>query len=1276
MRYGINKDKKPKKISIFLAKPNKTIIGKLSDSFNKRLTIKFTELNELSFSLPYQIERNHKLIKHPHIDEIKERFLIKVVYGNTVDWFIIRRKNKSMNDSNHLNVECYALGYELNYQKVRGYDVTSYNCFQAATDCLANTNWDIGYINPEFNLNYRKFDVSNSSKLDFIYKIAETFKGVVTFDTVNRLVNFWKEEEISTYKGFWISYGKYLQTIEQSSDIDEVVTRLHVRGSDDLTISGVNPTGELWIDDFSYYMYPFEANESGNVIKSSDHGMSDELCLALLRYNYKVSSNKTSFADLLANKKTKQELLSTENNKLTTLNGELKIILDDIEVAKSNGTSTTSLNKLSTAKQSEIKSQKAVIKKVEDDVATEDSAISSLKSSLKLENNLSDSEIEELRSYIHEDDWSDDNYIDENDLYEAAIEELKKKNSPPINITLGIVNFLEVVEEQRNWDKLNIGDIIKIKHDPLGIYVEAKIVEITFDFESSSISLNVSNVKKVKTLEDRLKEAFYTIKKVNTDYNTRKEDWMKTAINFNSRNDRIKDQPTNPILKSDSSVSHVTNDNGSINLTLSWDYPDHNITGKDADNIDGFYVYLYSSNISDPYIFGSAMAKESRVPLNFATRTYTFPNVPSNSYFTLGIRAYRYVDEDISREGILLSDIVSPSSISENPYLASPTVNVKGSLNGSMYTVAEIAPEAPVVNDVWMSSEDAKTRIWDGTQWKVSNYGSDASDLVDDAISKSGEELRAEIEKVLAEIDEAMKYVESEVDRIETEVVPRVEKVISETFIPKQPTPPAPNGSGLWWDTSVDPMRLKRYNASTNTWEDIAPTDVDVDAIIRQTEASIRNNIVTSINVSPESIKIDTNKLSVAGIVSFINSDGTTGTLIDGNRLISNSITAKQLNVNEIFANSAIVGRIQAGIVQTSELNATNIVSGTLDAMKISVKNLSASSIVSGELDALKVRVRNLNATDIISGTLKSIDIQGVNIIGSTIKSADSKTLLTVQAGNVKLVSNTDAYVTISPTGITGYNANGTVKYGMDSTLVTATALATSVTNVYLATRDGGEARVVDVAGVPSDGAVSSYTYRNLRCADINCGTINASAINIGGSSLATQSWVSMWYAGKTHNHDYTSPTFSTVTANAVDTGATHLYIRPSSSGKVRVTNSGTLDSYTEIEASKFTVKSSFRDLKTNILPVNEEPNFDAMQLLKSNRIYAYNYNKDIEQGIYDRRQVGMMIEDASPMLKFDGGLDIYQILAVLWNINQVQQEKIEKLEKDMQDVMEILEYS
>lgn len=706
-KYGIDRSKKPKKISMFLKKPNGVTIGKLNESYNVRLLVKFNELNELSFSIPYKVERRKKLVRNPLIDKIRERFLVKVVYGDIEETFMIRKKVKSSSDVDTMNIECFSLGYELRYaNKMIGYNVISVSCITAMTACLKDTNWKVGYINPELNLPKRNFDVSSQTKLDFLYDIARTFEGIVTFDTENRYVHMWKEEELSSYKGFWITYGKYLQTIEDTTDIEEVVTRLQPVGSDDLRINSINPTGEMWIDDFSYYMYPFEVDSDGNVIESS-YFMDDDLCLALIKYNQKIDNNKVSFYDLLAEKKKEQEVKTTENNTLTTLKSNLKIILDDIEVAKTTGSSTTDLNKKRDSKKLEITKQEEKINGIQLRIDKIDSTISELKEDLNLENNIGEALMFELKKFIHFEDWSDDNIIDENDLYEAAVKHLKEVNSPPINISLGIVNFFDVVEEQRNWDRLNIGDIIKIKHEQLGVDVEAKIAEISFDFESGSINLGISNGKKIKTVSDEIKEMAYTIKKVNTDYNIRKQDFIKNARNTNLRNDRLSETPANPMFKNNGTeITSVMNDNGTVNLTVSWMYSDYNISKNNADNVDGFYLYLYSSNLNEKYTFGSTMGKEQVSQIDDPnSRTYTHTGIPANLYYTVGIQAYRRVDEDVNSDGILLSDVISPAYETSDPYRPAVSVQIKGEvvgkINGSKIVTDTEEPLNPENKTVW-----------------------------------------------------------------------------------------------------------------------------------------------------------------------------------------------------------------------------------------------------------------------------------------------------------------------------------------------------------------------------------------------------------------------------------------------------------------------------------------------------------------------------------------------------------------------------------------------
>lgn len=715
--YDIDRTKKPKKISLFLAKPNKTIIGKLRDAMDINQGIKFGDVNDLTFTIPYYISINHKKELNPLVNQIRERFLVKVVLGDASEWYVIRKKTKSGNDTDTLKIECFSLGYELKYTKMIDYSVTSTSCLKVLLECLKGTNWKVGYVNTEFNLIYRSFDVSSSTKLDFLFQIADTFKGVVTFDTNNRLVNIWKEEELSVYKGFLISYGKYLQTIDEEIDMDEVCTRLHIRGNNGLTINKVNPTGQDYIDDFSYFLYPFERDENRNVIQSS-YFMDDSLCHAIVDYNEKVDSLKDKFKKLLEEKKTQEGILTAENNKLDELNSDLTIILDNIEISKVNNEPNEDLIKQRDNKQAEITKQKNKVSVLESIISGIAHDITYLGKEIKIENNLTESQMEELIYFIYEDEWSDDNYIDENELYKAAIKQMSERNSPPINISIEIINFFEIVEEQYNWDRLGIGDIIKIKHDRLGVYVQAKIIGINFDYEAGTIKLTISNLKRINSNMNWINKLMYTIQKNDKDYTKRKVEWNKIATNFNIRNDRISAKPSNPIFKN---LTHVENDNGSVNLTISWDYSDYKITNNDSDNIDGFIVYLYSNDKNETYIFGSKMVNETKISMNFSESKYTFPSLPSNKYYTLGVQAYRMVDEDINSEGILLSDIIS----SNTPYLPSSTININGRVNGVRQIVGPVPPLNPEKNDKWTDTSGTSPveKVYNGEIWVETAVG-------------------------------------------------------------------------------------------------------------------------------------------------------------------------------------------------------------------------------------------------------------------------------------------------------------------------------------------------------------------------------------------------------------------------------------------------------------------------------------------------------------------------------------------------------------------------
>src|SRR5690606_11341218 len=151
------------------------------------------------------------------------------------------------------------------------------------------------------------------------------------------------DSDLWTDKGLVIEYGKYLRSINEEPDFDNIVTRLYVYGRNGLSINRLNPTGTDYIESFDYYMYPFKRYKNKNVIQSSYY-MSDDLCNAILDYNDFLEYKRGQFADLLDQLENLQVMLTQKENELDVLNNQMQLILDSLDVANAAGNDTTGLN--------------------------------------------------------------------------------------------------------------------------------------------------------------------------------------------------------------------------------------------------------------------------------------------------------------------------------------------------------------------------------------------------------------------------------------------------------------------------------------------------------------------------------------------------------------------------------------------------------------------------------------------------------------------------------------------------------------------------------------------------------------------------------------------------------------------------------------------------------------------------------------------------------------------------------------------------------------------
>lgn len=297
--------------------------------------------------------------------------------------------------------------------------------------------------------------------------------------------------------------------------------------------------------------------------------------------------------------------------------------------------------------------------------------------------------------------------------------------------------------------------------------------------------------------------------------------------------------------------------------------------------------------------------------------------------------------------------------------------------------------------------------------------------------------------------------------------------------------------------------------------------------------------------------------------------------------------------------------------------------------------------------------------------------IVGKSLIGLNITSPGAKSYFHVNGGDAEFVDvSSGRKVSISPYGVFGYNDGGKVLFRADNTLVTSSALGTSVSNVYLGCAPGAEGRVVNIYGIPGDGEIDSYAYRPLRALAFKFPLksngyigIDLDELRIMSDGLNDGGYKAVRASGYIGNH---------LDVNTQDNG-THLYLRPKSNGRVKVTQLGTTDKFADFQAAKIygeVVSSSSEKLKTNI----REWDINGIETVKAMKLYEYNYKEKLKNGD-DTLNHGLIVERETPEhVKDDEGINIYEYVSTLTKAVQELISENESLKQRMDKLIERIE--
>lgn len=186
--------------------------------------------------------------------------------------------------------------------------------------------------------------------------------------------------------------------------------------------------------------------------------------------------------------------------------------------------------------------------------------------------------------------------------------------------------------------------------------------------------------------------------------------------------------------------------------------------------------------------------------------------------------------------------------------------------------------------------------------------------------------------------------------------------------------------------------------------------------------------------------------------------------------------------------------------------------------------------------------------------------LDAIGITARTLQAKDKQASVNIENGSITMNRDSGARMDIGLDGIQSFNTGGSLRFSLTPTLVTTSAVGTSVSNVYLGAAPTGEARVVDMNGIPGDGAIGSYAYRPIRTLAIKFPLKANGYIGIDGNELRIMS--DGLNDGGFKNIRADKGYFATVDMNNEING-THFYIRPKRGGELRATyNDGGDTSY------------------------------------------------------------------------------------------------------------------
>ncbi len=394
-------------------------LGVIPFAYDVHFEINYADISTIEFTVPYYANG----IKNPLYNEL---ISYRVVYTEEFGIYVLTSPKKSGDGITEIKtVTGYSLEQMLSTKSMFLEEGTYnfWNPLKSGDTVLgriieADPSWHVGYVSPRLIGCYRTFDEYSDDILSFCYgDAAEKYRCAFVFDVYQRSISVYDLSEEVPCVPVYLDYKNLVDAVDVSEITDDLTTKLHLYGSDDLSIREVNPTGTDYIINLDYFI----ANGDLDVFVGSS---SVTLAQRVKDWEQRIRDRQQYYVGLISARASLTAQKLSEQAALVELNGELDTLMTQqnvtIQAYAIETTDTGKSNRLKELaniyaqvilKRSEISRQEAAIDSIQNNIDQYTSSIQSVNRELSYNTYFTAQERDILDRFLIEGELEDETFV-------------------------------------------------------------------------------------------------------------------------------------------------------------------------------------------------------------------------------------------------------------------------------------------------------------------------------------------------------------------------------------------------------------------------------------------------------------------------------------------------------------------------------------------------------------------------------------------------------------------------------------------------------------------------------------------------------------------------------------------------------------------------------------------------------------------------------------------------------------------------------------------------